>query len=69
VNTVKEIVETGDVVEFELEGELTTALVLLASDDALILDLCDGEMPLVARLDEITGLRRFSPDDSDLLAA
>jgi hypothetical protein len=69
VNTVKEIVETGDVVEFELEGELATALVLLASDDTLILDLCDGEMPLVARFHEITGLRRFAPDDSDLIAA
>ena len=69
MNTVKEIVETGDVVELELEGQLATALVLLASDDTLILDLCDGEMPLVARLHEISGLRRFAPDASDLLAA
>ena len=65
---VKETIETGDVVEFELDGELTTALVLLASDDSLILDLCDGELPLVARLHEVEGLRRFSPD-ADLLAA
>jgi hypothetical protein len=64
-----ETIETGDVVEFELDGALVSALVLLAASDTVILDLCDGSTPTVARLDEIVGLRRFSPDVTDLLAA
>lgn len=69
MNTLSEKIHTGDVVELVLNGELTTALVLLAADDSAILDLCDGTMPIVARYDEIDGLRRFSPDVEDLLAA
>jgi hypothetical protein len=57
-------IETGDVVELELDGERATALVLLASDELLILDRCDGAMPLVARFDELVGLRRFDPEFS-----
>ena len=38
---------TGDVVEIELEGATTTALVLLATPEAVILDPCDGTMPIV----------------------
>jgi len=69
VNTLTDKIYTGDVVELMLNGELTTALVLLAADESLILDLCDGTMPIVARYEEIDGLRRFSPDVEDLLAA
>jgi hypothetical protein len=70
VNTLlNEKIEAGDVVEFMLNGELASALVLLAADESLILDLCDGETPIVAKLDEISGLRRFSPDVADLIAA
>ena len=70
VNTVvNEKIEAGDVVEFVLDGGRVSALVLLAADEILILDLCDGETPIVAKLDEISGLRRFSPDVADLIAA
>ena len=70
MNTLlNEKIEAGDVVEFMLNGELASALVLLAADESLILDLCDGETPIVAKLDEISGLRRFSPDVADLIAA
>lgn len=69
MNTVTDKILTGDVVELDLDGELTTALVLLAGDESLILDLCNGETPIVARFDELSGLRRFSPDVEDLLAA
>ena len=66
---VNEKIEAGDVVEFALDGGMVSALVLLAADDKLILDLCNGETPIVARLEEIDGLRRFSPDVADLIAA
>ena len=70
VNTLlNEKIEAGDVVEFALDGAMVSALVLLAADDSLILDLCNGETPIVARLEEIDGLRRFSPDVADLIAA
>jgi hypothetical protein len=67
--TSPELIETGDVVEFELDGELVTALVLLTNGEAIILDLNDGSTPIVARFEEIQGLRRFEPDLADLLAA
>lgn len=54
-------VQTGDVVEFDLDGELVTALILLAADDNVILDLCDGSVPMVFQTHELSGLRRFEP--------
>jgi hypothetical protein len=59
-------IDTGDVIELVLDGEPTSALVLLASDDTLILDRCDDSTPVVLRLDEIEGLKVFRPE---LLAA
>lgn len=38
----------GDVIEFEQEGQVVTALVLLTTPEAVIFDLCDGSMPRVA---------------------
>ena len=49
----------GDVIELDIEGEATTALVLLANHDLVILDPCDGSMPLVARTTELGHVRVF----------
>ena len=54
-------VDAGDVIETELNGEVVTALVLLANDESVILDLCDGAMPLVVGLEDLTDVRVFSP--------
>jgi hypothetical protein len=55
-------ISTGDVIEFDIEGETTTGLVLLAADESMILDLCDDSTPIVVRYDEVGAFRRFAPD-------
>lgn len=52
-------IATGDVIEMMIEGEWTTAMVLLATDEAIILDLCDGSTPVVSRADELGDYRLF----------
>ena len=50
---------TGDVIEVDVEGEAATALVLLAAGDAVILDRCDGSTPFVVRLCDLGHVRVF----------
>ena len=54
-------VKTGDVVELDVNGEAVTALVLLATPEAVILDPCDGTMPLVVRPEHLGEVRVFDP--------
>ncbi|MEM9513624.1 MAG: hypothetical protein AAGA42_02105 [Actinomycetota bacterium] len=56
-------VETGDVLEFAVGDDAMTVLVLLATDEALVLDPLNGETPFVIRLDEIAEFRKFDADD------
>ena len=44
-------VSDGAVIEIDLEGEPMTALVLLAGDELMIVDPCDGTTPFVVRYD------------------
>lgn len=54
-------VATGDVVEIEMDGEIISAMVLLATPEAVILDACDGSTPFVIRPELLTGIRIFDP--------
>ncbi len=56
-----EILESGDVIEIDRDGETISALVLLAADTAIILDACDGSTPFVVKRDELTNFRKFVP--------
>ena len=56
-----ERLEAGDVIEIERDGDTVTALVLLAADEAVILDVCDGSTPFVLKREELTGYRKFEP--------
>jgi hypothetical protein len=56
-----ERLETGDVIEMQIGSEVVSALVLLASDEAVILDACDGTMPFVVERHELVAFRRFEP--------
>lgn len=49
----------GDVFELELDGETTSALVLLANSETVIFDLCDDSMPCVARQEDLANVRVF----------
>jgi len=57
-----ERIETGNVLEVRIDGEWTSALVLLASDEAVILDLCDGSTPVVLQAEELQEYRLFVAD-------
>ena len=54
-------VATGDVVEMDVEGLTISAMVLLATAEAVILDACDGSTPFVVRPELLTDVRVFDP--------
>ena len=60
---VLERLNTGDVIEMTtVDNEVITVLVLLATDDALVLDPCNDETPFVLRIEELTEYRRFDAE-------
>jgi len=59
---LNERIETGDVIEIDRAGEMISALVLLASDDAVILDACDDSTPFVVRRSDLVDYRLFRPE-------
>ena len=56
-----EQLEAGDVIELTRGDDVVTALVLLAADEAIILDACDGSTPFVLKRDELIEYRKFVP--------
>ena len=58
---LNEQIETGDVIEITMGDDVVSALVLLAADEALILDACDGSTPFVVKRDELVEYRKFNP--------
>jgi hypothetical protein len=59
----------GAVIEIDHDGDAVTALVLLAGDESVILDVCDGSTPIVIRYDELGPFRIFEPELLDVAAA
>lgn len=55
-------IEAGSVLEVKLDDGWSTVLVLLANDEAVILDLCDGSTPVVIRSEELGEYRLFEAD-------
>ena len=49
----------GDVVEVAIDGEVVSALILLATDDTVILDACDGRTPFVMHPADLHDVRVF----------
>jgi hypothetical protein len=47
------------VIELEIDGDIVSALVLLANSETVIFDLCDGNMPCVARQEDLANVRVF----------
>jgi magnesium-transporting ATPase (P-type) len=58
---LNEEIRTGDVIEMVLGDDVVTALVLLAADNAIILDALDGSTPFVVKHDELVEYRKFDP--------
>jgi len=59
MNTTALRLRGGDVIELEIDGDIVSALVLLANNENVIFDLCDGEMPYVARQEDLANVRIF----------
>jgi len=57
-----EKLQTGDVIEIKSGDDVVTVLVLLATDDALVLDPCDGATPFVLNTEELVEYRKFDAD-------
>jgi len=60
---LNERIDTGDVIEINLNGDVASALVLLATDEFAILDTCDGSTPFVVKRDELVEYRKFDAVD------
>ena len=58
---LSERIETGDVIEIGHNGEMISVMVLLATEDAVILDACDGSTPFVVRQCDLIDYRIFDP--------
>ncbi len=58
---LNELIESGDVIEITVGDDVVSTLVLLAADEALILDACDGSTPFVVKRDELVEYRKFVP--------
>ena len=57
-----EQLDAGDVIEVRtkaLHDDVMTVLVLLATDDFVILDPCDDSTPFVVQADELVEYRKF----------
>ncbi len=57
-----EQLNTGDVIEVRTtapDDDVMTVLVLLATDDFVILDPCDDSTPFVVQSDELVEYRKF----------
>lgn len=57
-----EKLNTGDVIEIKSNDDVITVLVLLATDDAVVLDPCNGATPFVLNNDELVEYRKFDAD-------
>lgn len=54
----------GDVIEIPaLVGDPMTVLVLLATDEFVVLDPCDDSTPFVVKNDELSDYRKFDADE------
>ena len=58
-----EQLKTGDVIEIKtLDNEVISVLVLLATDDALVLDPCNDQTPFVVNTEELVEYRKFDAE-------
>ena len=55
--------KTGDVIEIKTaDNDVITVLVLLATDDALVLDPCNDQTPFVLNTEELVEYRKFDAE-------
>ena len=58
-----EQLQTGDVIEIKTpDDDVITVLVLLATEDALVLDPCNDQTPFVLNTEELVEYRKFDAE-------
>jgi len=57
-----EELHAGDVIEVKSGDEVMTVLVLLATEDALVLDPCNDDTPFVINTEELVEYRKFDAE-------
>jgi hypothetical protein len=58
-----EQLQAGDVIEIKTaDHDVITVLVLLATEDALVLDPCNDQTPFVLNAEELVEYRRFDAE-------
>jgi hypothetical protein len=58
-----EQLKAGDVIEIKTSGsDVITVLVLLATDDAVVLDPCNDQTPFVVNTEELVEYRKFDAE-------
>ncbi len=63
-------IEVGDIIEFTVQGTRRTGEVMLVTtDDVVLLDLFDGDRPAWARRATLEDVAIYRPDFADVLVA
>jgi hypothetical protein len=57
-----EQLKAGDVIEIKSGSDVITVLVLLATDDAVVLDPCNDQTPFVVNTEELVEYRKFDAE-------
>jgi hypothetical protein len=70
MNEIERTMRAGDVIEFTMHDARHTAVVMLMTDDdVVLLDLIDGDRPAWAGISSLRELAIFMPEPGEVLAA
>jgi hypothetical protein len=70
MNQIERTMTEGDVIEFTMHDERHTAVVMLMTDDDIVLlDLLDGDRPAWAGISTLQEVAVFTPEAGEVLAA
>jgi hypothetical protein len=67
---IERSMKAGDVIEFTMHDQRHTAVVMLMTDDDIVLlDLLDGDRPAWAGISSLQEVAIFIPESGEVLAA
>jgi hypothetical protein len=70
MNQIERNMTAGDVIEFTVHDQRHTAIVMLMTDDDIVLlDLLDGDRPAWAGISSLQEVAIFTPESGEVLAA
>ena len=70
MNQIERTMAAGDVIEFTMHDQRHTAVVMLMTDDdVVLLDLVDGDRPAWAGISTLREVAIFAPEPGEVLAA